>query len=114
LTATERWDFQRDITATAKLQVELGESGASRAVDLSYTDTVETSGHHGATWFEHAALADRLEGKASTAATPEEGLWSVIVAAAAQRSASTGEAVEIATFLADNGLEHLLNEKDNP
>ncbi|MEN7341310.1 MAG: Gfo/Idh/MocA family oxidoreductase [Pseudomonadota bacterium] len=113
MTAVERWDFQRDSTASASLTIELGETGASRQTDLSYTDTVETSGHHGATWFEHAALADRLEGRPSTAATPEEGLWSVIVAAAAEQSASSGEAVRIADLLADHGLQHLLNEEDN-
>ncbi|MFK8054243.1 MAG: Gfo/Idh/MocA family protein [Woeseiaceae bacterium] len=104
LVATETFDFQRSQKAKTELLIELGETGASRRTDLSYTDTVETSGHHGATFFEHVALADRLDGKASVAATPEEGLWSVIVAAAAQHSVETGEAIDIAEFIAANDL----------
>ncbi|MEL6868351.1 MAG: Gfo/Idh/MocA family oxidoreductase [Pseudomonadota bacterium] len=110
LIATETFDFERSTKAQSAVAIELGEHGASRHTELSYTDTVETSGHHGATWFEHKAFADQLAGRNSTAATPLAGLWSVIVASAAQESAARHEAVDVAAYLRTNGLSRLITD----
>ena len=76
--------------------------------------TPRASGHHGATYYEHAAFLDRIEARAagavetSAAATPEQGLWSMLVASAAQESSRTGEAVSVDATLIANGLDSLL------
>ena len=107
IVATESFDFQRSATARSAITVELGEHGATRHTDLSYTNTVETSGHHGATWFEHQAFVERLRGNPNTAATPREGLWSVIVASAAQASVASGTAIDIQQLLRDNDIARM-------
>ena len=38
------------------------------------------------------------------AATPQQALWSLIVASAAQHSMATGQAVDVATFCTQKGL----------
>ena len=108
LVASETFDFQRDDSARSILKVELGELAASRTVDVGYTRPVEQSGHHGATFFEHVALADQLDGHSVDSATPLEGLWSIIIATAAQESIKTGQPVIIDDFISDNGLEAVL------
>ncbi len=104
LVASERFDFYRDAVARSELAVESGEMAATRQVDLSYTDDVDRSGHHGATFFEHVAFMDRLQGRDTDAATPLQGLWSIIVASAAQESMLSGEAVAIDEFITANDL----------
>ncbi|MEM6533545.1 MAG: Gfo/Idh/MocA family oxidoreductase [Myxococcota bacterium] len=74
------------------------ERGA-RCDEITYAPTVERSGHHGATLFEHIAFFDALEGKATDAATPLEGLWSLIVASAAQESIARSQPVDIDRFV---------------
>ncbi|MEM8683143.1 MAG: Gfo/Idh/MocA family oxidoreductase [Pseudomonadota bacterium] len=110
LTATESFDFQRDDVARSEVAVELGEMGASRRTELGYTRAVDQSGHHGATWFEHVAFADQLAGRAADAATPLEGLWSIVIAAAAQNSAASGVPTDIETLVSEHGLDGLLNK----
>lgn len=108
LIASERFDMHHAQLPRTRLALELGEFGASRQIDLSYAGVIEKSGHHGATYYEHAAFIDRMEGLAVAAATPEEGLWSMVVASAAQDSSRSGEAIEIDAFVAANGLTSLL------
>ncbi len=110
LTATESFDFHRDDMARNEVCVELGEMGASRRTELGYTKPVDQSGHHGATWFEHVAFADQLDGKTVDAATPQEGLWSIVIASAAQVSSASGEAVNVDALVSEHGLENLLNQ----
>ncbi|MEM8546696.1 MAG: Gfo/Idh/MocA family oxidoreductase [Pseudomonadota bacterium] len=104
LTATERFDFHRQAVAESSVSVECDEPHASRTTVLDYPAVIDQSGHHGATYFEHMAFYDQLDGKAAECATPLEGLWSVIVAAAAQHSSETGAAVDIADFLHQHQL----------
>jgi len=99
LLTNERFDFHAQAPTQASIQVELGENGASRRTGLSYPALIEQSGHHGATYFEHIALMDQLDGKSVECATVEQGLWSMIVASAAQHSIATGQAVSIDDFL---------------
>jgi predicted dehydrogenase len=108
LVASERFDFLQDDAALSSVAIERGEDVASRVMDVGYARTIEQSGHHGATFFEHKAFVDQLDGKTSDAATPLQGLWSIVVAAAAQESVSTGQPVVIDTFIEQNDLLHAL------
>lgn len=99
LLACERVDLQSAKSTEASIAVYLGEQGASRTTSLGYPSIIEQSGHHGATFYEHVAFLDRLEGKAAESATPEQGLWAMIVASAAQESLSRGLPVDIQEFL---------------
>ena len=108
LVASETFDFQRNDVAQSRISIELGELGASRDTDVGYSRPIEQSGHHGATFFEHIALADQLDGRNVDSATPLQGLWAIIVAAAAQASIDTGEPVLIDAFVHQNGLDEIL------
>jgi myo-inositol 2-dehydrogenase/D-chiro-inositol 1-dehydrogenase len=109
LVATEYFDFQRSDSACSRVLIEHGELRASRDIDVSYTRAIEQSGHHGATYFEHIALADQLDGKPVDAATPLEGLWSMIVASAAQKSAKTRQPVMVDEYIESNKLNAVLD-----
>lgn len=104
LVATEYFDFQRDDVASSNVSIELGEGGPSRDIDVAYSKPVEQSGHHGATFFEHVALADQLDGLPVDCASPLQGLWSIVIAAAAQESVTTGQPVAIDPFIQAHGL----------
>lgn len=108
LVATERFDFHQQQGATASISLELGENGASRVTQLGYPSLVEQSGHHGATFFEHQAFFDQLEGKAVDCATPLQGMWAMIVASAAQESIRSGQPIEISELIAREKLASLL------
>ena len=110
LVATERFDFLTDDRARSSLNVELCERGASRQTDVGYAEIIEKSGHHGATYFEHIAFADRLDGKPSDAATPIEGLWSIVVATAAQVSAASGQPVDVEDLIKEHKLGAMLSD----
>jgi len=109
LVARETFNFHQLAPGRASVSVELGESGASRTTELSYPSVIEQSGHHGATYFEHIALADQLDGRVADCATPEQGLWSMLVACAAQQSMATGAPVSIAELVAEHGLGDVLD-----
>lgn len=108
LVTHERFDFHAQVPTQTSIKLELGENGASRSTQLSYPALIEQSGHHGATYFEHIALMDQLDGRQVDCATVEQGLWSMIVASAAQESMASGQAVNIHSFLKSQQLEHLL------
>lgn len=111
LLATERFDFHQQQPATASISLELGENGASRTTSLGYPRVVEQSGHHGATFFEHQAFFDQLEGKAADCATPLQGMWAMIVASAAQESMHSGQPVAISELITREKLASLLAGK---
>ena len=113
LLATERFDFHQQHPATASIRLELGENGASRTTELAYPRIVEQSGHHGATFFEHEAFFDQLEGKAVDCATPLQGMWAMIVASAAQESMLSGQPVEINALIEREKLASLLAAKED-
>ncbi|MDJ0941568.1 MAG: Gfo/Idh/MocA family oxidoreductase [Woeseiaceae bacterium] len=108
LVASERFDFQRDDSARSHVSIEMGENGASREIEVGYTKPIEQSGHNGSTFHEHIEFADQLDGKASDAATPLQGLWSIVIAAAAQDSVASGQPVEMNTFVEQHGLDGIL------
>jgi len=108
LLANETFNFQQSDYSQSKISIELGESGASRDIKVAYPRMIEQSGHHGATFFEHQAFVDQLEGNKTNSATPLQGLWSIIIASAAQQSVQTGRCVSIDDFIGDNDLAKVL------
>ena len=76
-------------------------------MDVSYTRALEQSGHHGSTFYEHIAFVDQLEGKSVDCATALQGMWSMVVASAAQQSMITGQAIDIEEFIETNDLKIL-------
>jgi hypothetical protein len=103
LKAWERQDFLEGGGDT-ELEILCGENKPSRRGKPGYPAIIERSGHNGATYFEHVQFIDRIETGRSAAATPREGLWAVIVAAAAQESIKRGQIVAIDDLLAAEGL----------
>ena len=104
LVAREKACFQQQKSTSSSIAIELGEQGASRISEVNYPWAIESSGHHGATFYEHIAFMDQLEGKEVDCATAEQGLWAVIVAAAAQQSIETGNPIRIDDFLAEKSV----------
>lgn len=94
LVAKETASFQdRPSRATV-----LDDTDAHRGIEeheVTYAPAIERSGHHGATYFEHVAFLDAVEGKPVDAATPLQGLWAMILASAAQRSIREARPVDI-------------------
>ena len=109
LVATEVFNFHQQQGSMATVAIESGEHGSSRNADVTYAALIEQSGHHGATYYEHIAFMDQLEGQSVDAATPLQGLWSMIVASAAQSSMATGQAIDIKQFMQANNLGCYLN-----
>lgn len=110
LVAAEVFNFHQQQGSKATVTIEAGEHGASRKSEVTYAALIEQSGHHGATYYEHIAFMDQLEGRSVDAATPLQGLWSMIVASAAQTSMATGQAVDIAQFMKANNLARYLEK----
>lgn len=55
--------------------------------------------HHGSTYFQHRRFAELVRtGKGVPEVTAEDGLWSVLVGAAAEQSARTGQSVRLEDF----------------
>ena len=57
--------------------------------------------------FDPVCFLDAIEGRATDAATAEEGFWSVVVGAAAEESVRTGAPVAIAELLERDGIAAL-------
>ena len=104
LVASEQASFQPNTASKAELLVEVPEHPAYRGVTVGYPDWIEASGHYGATFFEHIAFNLQLAGQAVDAATPEQALWSLIVASAAQHSMRIGREVDVGDFCEENGI----------
>jgi hypothetical protein len=109
LTANEVFNVHQRQPSKATISLQLGDGGASKESDVTYSRDIEESGHHGATYFEHIAFIDQMEGKATQSATPLQGLWSMIVACAAQASIAEGQAIHINEFMKVNDLSKFLD-----
>ena len=104
LVASEQASFHPDTPSEARLQIEVPGHPAYRSQGVGYPPWIEETGHYGATFFEHIAFHRQLAGERVDAATPEQALWSLIVASAAQHSMAIGQAVDIASFCAEEGV----------
>ena len=108
ITASEKSSFVDGRVSKATLVLENNAETGEQVFDLTYADLVERSGHHGATFFEHMALIDRLDGKLTDSATPLQGLWALIVASAAQESMISGAPIIIDDYITNLNLEDAL------
>ncbi len=99
--------LQDDVLHTG-LDILHGEDGISRRISPRYIDRIETSGHSGATYIEHARFVDLIDGKETDAADCSEGLLAILVGAAAELSVTTGQPVEITDLIDQYDLEEFL------
>ncbi len=104
LRAWEQKDYLPGGDLQSNLEILCGEDKPSRRIQPGYPTWIEESGHNGATFYEHVYFIDNIEGKPTTTASAREGLWSVIVASAAQESIKCGQAIEIDEYLAKLGI----------
>jgi predicted dehydrogenase len=104
LKAYEIEDFLPAQRSKTHLEIHTGETLPSRIGTPCYPAYIESSGHNGATFFEHQYFIDNIEGKPTNTASPIEGFWAVVVGAAAEESVKTGKVVQIQELLARNGL----------
>jgi len=84
---------------TNSIEIWRGEQGASTLSHPHYPSYIDDAGHHGSTFFEHAAFVDDLVSGGNTGPTLAEGFWSVAVGAAAQHSIATAQPVQIEELL---------------
>jgi len=57
----------------------------------SYPALIEDTGHNGGTYYEHLHWIEATDGQPNTAATAEEGFWSVVIGVPAEESVRRGE-----------------------
>jgi myo-inositol 2-dehydrogenase / D-chiro-inositol 1-dehydrogenase len=105
LKASEQEDLMAQGGSGVALEILLSDARPSRRTTPGYPALIEKSGHHGATFMEHVNFVNAVAGLGSSAATAREGLWSIIVAAAAQTSIKARQVVDIGAFLAGQGVE---------
>jgi myo-inositol 2-dehydrogenase / D-chiro-inositol 1-dehydrogenase len=100
------WEQQDFLTAEGDVHLEIlgGEGKPSRKTEPRYPALIEHSGHNGATYYEHVHFVDRLDRQARPTATPQQGLWSVIVAVAAQESIKREQVVDVNELLGDENI----------
>lgn len=84
------------------LEIWRGERGASTLNHPHYPPYIEEAGHHGSTFYEHAAFVDDLAAQSSTGPSLADGFWSVAVGAAAHQSITEGRAVLLEEVLPDD------------
>ena len=109
LVATENSSF-RSKGSKAQIKVEVPGHDSYDFQDVTYPQLIESSGHHGATFFEHEALAAQLQGNPADCATVEQGLWAMIVASAAQESIVQHKLVHIERYLEEQDLSWVWHE----
>ena len=112
LVASEQASFHPDTPSEARLQVEVPGHSAYRPQPVGYPPWIEETGHYGATFFEHIAFHRQLAGERVDAATPQQALWSLIVASAAQYSMAIGQAVDVAAFCTQEGVGDFFEDSE--
>jgi len=105
LKAWENQDFLPEPRFKAGLELTSDGRQPSRSSVPAYPAFIESTGHNGATFYEHVNFVDKIEGKQTNAATAQEGFWSIVVGAAAEESVKTGQVVVINELLRRNGLD---------
>lgn len=105
LKAYENEDYLPDRRPQTFLEVLHGEGGKpSKVMTPCYPEVIQSSGHHGGTFYEHMYFIDNMDGKKTRTATVEEGFWSVVVGCAAEESIRKGCAVDVADMLKEHGI----------
>jgi len=105
LHAREQSDFLIDGDLQSYVEIMTGEDKPSRRIQTGYPSWIENSGHNGATYYEHVYFIDNIDGQETNTASAMDGLWSVVVAAAAQESIKTGQAVDISDYLSGLNID---------
>ncbi|TDQ41211.1 Gfo/Idh/MocA family protein [Aureibacillus halotolerans] len=102
LKAYENMDFLPNERPETHLEILSGNKQASRISTPSYPKAIQSSGHHGGTYYEHKYFIDNMEGKTTATATVDEGFWSIIVGLAAEESIRTGQIVSVTKLLEES------------
>jgi len=106
LKAWENEDFLANRRTDSHLEILCGDRKPSRIGAPCYPAFIQQSGHNGATYYEHVNFVNNIEGKPTQTATAAEGLWAIVVGAAAEASVKAGQPVLIDDLLRENGIEH--------
>ena len=101
----ENEDFLPHNKPSTGLEIYALDGRPSRVTQPMYPALVQESGHHGATYVEHIAFIDQIDGKTTRAASAEEGFWAIVVGAAAQESIKTGSVINVAEFVEKEGVK---------
>lgn len=105
LKAYENDDYLPDVRPQTFLEILHGEGGKpTKIMTPCYPEAIQSSGHHGGTFYEHRYFIDNIEGKPTTTATVEDGFWSVVVGIAAEESVKTGTIINISELLKQNNI----------
>ena len=110
LVASEKASTDKDRQTKASIMVEVDGHQHYEGSEIGYPASIEKSGHHGATFFEHEALMGQLQKKEVDAASPRQGLMAMLVASAAQRSILENNVISIAEHAKRNGIEAILHQ----
>jgi len=109
LVASENGSIDKRKESRSAITVEVLGHPYYEEYEVGYPEHVEKSGHHGATFFEQAALINKLQNKNEDAATPKQGLEAMLIASAAQKSLIENKVINISEYAKQNGLGDLLN-----
>ncbi|MBM7554452.1 Gfo/Idh/MocA family protein [Thalassobacillus pellis] len=101
---SEQEDFLPNNLPRYQFELMRSDGKPSKVSTPSYPETIQQSGHGGATFYEHAYFIDNIEGKQTSTASVEEGFWSVAIGAAAEKSIRTGEVVYIEDLLKEHNV----------
>lgn len=99
LKAYETNDYLPAQRPSTHLEVLCGEHKPSKIMTPCYPATIQESGHHGSTYYEHKYFIDSIDGQKSNTATIDEGFWSIVVGVAAEESIKTGRVVHVDDLL---------------
>ena len=105
LKAFENEDFLPVQRPSTHLEILRGEHKPSTITTPCYPTYIQSSGHHGATYFEHMDFVNQIEGLENNAPTADEGFWSIVIGAAAEESVRTGQVVLIPDLLKQHGVK---------
>ena len=100
----EKHDYLSEEGLETGMEMHLGERGPSRISSPKYPKYIETTGHSGATFFEHANWVDNIKGLDTNTAAVSDGFWSVVVGYAAEAALKTGLPVLIDDLLKNEGI----------
>ncbi len=106
----EQEDFTSADSFKSSLEIHPGEMRPARYSEPRYAGVIRQLGHSGADFFAQSAFVDFIQDPEAPVPTVEEGLWSVVVGAAAEAAIERGAAVSVASFLREHGITELAKE----
>lgn len=103
--AHENDDFLPLLRPNTHFEVLTGENGTSKVSNPVYPSVIQSSGHHGGTYYAHKYFVNNIQGKKQNTATMDEGFWSIVVGIAAELSIKKEKVIHINELLQDYTLE---------